>query len=110
MAEKLNKYVIELWHEAGVAQLGNASYRPAVSETHHLLPQLMDARGMRMLGTYHLDPQHRAYLIMEARSVEDVRDVLYLSKFMHWCDGRIYPATDLAERWFGEGLPPAVNA
>ena len=110
MAATLNIYVVELWHEAGIAQLGNATYRPAVNETHHLLPALLAERGIRMLGMYHLDPQHRAYLVMEAKSVEDVRDVLYLSKFMHWCDGRIYPATALGDMWFGEGLPPAVNA
>ena len=110
MTDQLKRYVVELWHEAAVSQLSNATYRPAVSETHHLLPKLMEERNMRMLGSYHLDPTHRAYLVMEARCVEDVSDVLYLSKFMHWCDGRIYPATELGDHWYGAGISPAVNA
>ena len=46
---------------------------------------------------YHLDPEHRSILIFEAKTVEDVRDVLYESGFMHWCDGRIFPTTPLSE-------------
>ena len=34
---------------------------------------------MKMIGAYHLDPEHRSILIFEAKSVEDVRDVLYES-------------------------------
>jgi hypothetical protein len=46
-----------------------------------------------MFGDYHLDPEHRS--ILEARSVEDVRDLLYESGFMGWCDGRMFPTTPL---------------
>ena len=65
--------------------------------THKKLPGLMEKRAMKMIGAYHLDPEHRSILIFEAKSVEDVRDVLYESGFMPWCDGRIFPTTPLAE-------------
>lgn len=94
---KINKYVVELWHEPGMSPLSNAASRRMANRTHELLPGLMEARGMTMIGAYHLDPEHRSILIFEAKTVEDVRDVLYESGFMHWCDGRIFPTTPLPE-------------
>jgi hypothetical protein len=93
----INKYVVELWHEPGISPLGNASYRKMANRTHEKLPGLMEQREMKMIGAYHLDPEHRAILIFEAKTVEDVRDVLYESGFMHWCNGRIFPTTPLSE-------------
>ena len=111
MSAGLYTYVVELKHDAGISRLGNAAYREVSSQTHALLPKLMAERGMKMLEMYHLDPQHRAYLILEARRVEDVRDVLYQSKFMHWCEGNIYPVTVMGETaWFDDGPEPGVNA
>ena len=93
----LNNYLIELWHEPGISPLGNLTYRKMAERTHKALPGLMEKRGMKVVGSYHLDPEHRAILIWQAKSVEDVRDVLYESGFMHYCDGRIYPTTPLGE-------------
>jgi len=93
----INKYVVELWHEPGISPLSNASSRKMANRTHEKLPGLMEKRGMKMIGAYHLDPEHRSILIFEAKTVEDVRDVLYESGFMHWCDGRIFPTTPLSE-------------
>src|SRR5690242_14029663 len=96
-AVKLNSYVIELWHEPGISPLGNVAYRKMAERTHKALPSLMEKRGMKVIGAYHLDPEHRSILIWQAKTVEDVRDVLYESGFMHWCDGRIFPTTPLPE-------------
>ena len=110
LTEKLNTYIVELKHDPGTSRLGNESYRQVSSEANARLPVLMAERGMKVLGNYHLDPQHRVYLLIEARTVEDVRDVLYKSKFIHYCDGQIYPATELGENmWFDDGEPPGVN-
>lgn len=53
---KLNKYVIELWHEPGISPLSNAAYRKKASNTHEVLPGLMEKRGMKMIGAYHRRP------------------------------------------------------
>ena len=99
-----NKYVVELWHEPGISPLSNAAYRKLANCTHESIPGLMEPRGMKMIGAYHLDPEHRAILIFEANTVEDVRDVLYESGFMGWCNGRIFPTTPLADmhKWATE--------
>jgi hypothetical protein len=97
LAMKINKYVVELWHEPGMSPLSNAASRRMSNHTHQVLPGLMEAREMKMVGAYHLDPEHRSILIFEAKTAEDVRDVLYESGFMHWCDGRIFPSTPLPE-------------
>jgi hypothetical protein len=68
-----------------------------VNRTLELPPGLMEARGMKMIGANHLDPEHRSILSSEAETVEDVRDVLYESGFIHGCDGRIFPTTPLPE-------------
>ncbi len=94
---KINKYVAELWHEPGMSPLSNPASRRMSNRTHEVLPGLMEKREMKMIGAYHLDPEHRSILIFEAQSVEDVRDVLYESGFVHWCDGRIFPTTPLPE-------------
>ncbi len=96
-SKKLNQYVVELWHEPGISPLSSMRHREMANHTHSVMPKLMKKRGMRMIGAYHLDPQHRVILVYEARSVEDVRDVLYESGFMHWCDGNIFPTTPLPE-------------
>lgn len=100
----MNNYIVELWHEPGISPLGNAVYREKANRTHAVLPGLLEKHSMTMTGAYHLDPEHRSILIFEAPSVEDVRDVLYESGFMHWCDGRIYPTTPLQEmhKWAAE--------
>lgn len=108
MTDKLNLYIAELWHQAGVSPLGNGAYRPVARESRALLPKLMAERGMKCLGIYRLDPTHRAMCIFEARSVEDVRDVLYKAKFMHWWEGQIFPATRLGEAHKTSGEIPAA--
>jgi hypothetical protein len=94
---QLNKYLVELWHEPGISPLSNPTYRKMSQRTHEKMPALMEKYGIKMLGDYHLDPEHRAILIFEAKSVEDVRDLLYESGFMGWCDGRIFPTTPLSQ-------------
>ena len=93
----LHKYLVELWHEPGISPLSNPTYRKMSQRTHEKLPGLMEKRGIKMIGDYHLDPEHRAILVFEARSVEDVRDLLYQSGFMGWCNGRIFPTTPLSQ-------------
>ena len=90
-------YIAELWHEPGISPLSNSEYRKKANRTHKLLPGLMRKKRIKMLGDWHLDPEHRSILIFQAPSVEAVRDLLYESGFMHWCDGRLYPATKLSE-------------
>ena len=90
-------YLVELWHEPGISPISNPRYRKMSERTHERMPALMAKRGIKMIGDYHLDPEHRAILIFEARSVEDVRDLLYESGFMGWCNGRIFPTTRLSE-------------
>ncbi len=110
MAEKSNIYVVEVWHEPGTSPLGNASYKPVRDWTHEAFPRMVAERGMTLRGMYHLDPQHRSYLIVEAKSVEAVCDVLTESKFMQWCDGRVYPALELGDdHWFTDGPAAGVN-
>jgi hypothetical protein len=92
-----NKYVVELWHEPGISPLSNPTYRELARKTHEGMPALMEKLGITMIGDYHLDPEHRSILIFEARSVEDVRDLLYQSGYMGWCDGRIFPTTPLSQ-------------
>ena len=91
------QYLVELWHAPHASPLSNAAVKQKAIDTHAALPVLMEAKGIRQTASYHLDPEHRAILIFEGPSVESVRDLLYESGFMHWCDGRVYPTTPLSE-------------
>jgi hypothetical protein len=92
-----NKYLVELWHEPGITPFSNPTYAKMAQRTHERMPALLAKYGIEMTGDYHLDPEHRAILIFEARSVEDVRDLLYESGYMGWCNGRIFPTTPLSQ-------------
>ena len=70
-------------------------------------PQLMKELGIRQIGDYHPDPEHRAIMIYEAPSVETLRDFLYLSGFCAYVNARIYPSRPLAEiaKWIDTEPP-----
>ena len=65
---KINKYVVELWHEPGISPLSNAASQKMANRTHEAVPGLMEQCGMKMIGAYHLDLEHRSILIFEATS------------------------------------------
>jgi muconolactone delta-isomerase len=93
----VNTYIAELYHDPHCSPLANAASRKKAREVRAALPALMKRRKVKLIGDWHLDPEHRAILIFEAPSVEAVRDVIYEAGYMHYCDGRIYPATPLSE-------------
>jgi len=92
-----HQYLVELWHEPGISPLSNPVYRKMSERTHAKTPAMCEKHGVKMIGAWHLDPEHRAILILEAQTVESVRDLLYESGYMGWCNGRIYPTTPLSE-------------
>ncbi len=93
----MGTYIAELYHDPQMSPLANAAVRKQAQRTGEALPGLMAEKDIRMIGDYHLDPEHRVILIFEAPSVETVRDLLYESGFMHFNNGRIYPASRLSE-------------
>ena len=90
-------YIAELWHGPEMSPLSNPRARAIANRAHERAPELMAKKGVKRLGAWHLDPEHRAILILEAPTVEAVRDLLYEAGYMAYCDGRIYPATPLAD-------------
>ena len=106
----MGTYIAELYHDPQMSPRANAAVREHARRTGQALPRLMEEKGITLIGDWHLDPEHRAILIFEAASVEDVRDVLYGSGFMHWCDGRIYPSTPLPDmhKWAVSQEPVAT--
>ena len=93
----MNTYVVELFHGPSMSPLANAAVRAHAKKVSAALPKIMEEKGIKLVGDYHLDPEHRLILIYEAPNVEAVRDMLYESGFMHYNEGRIYPASSLAE-------------
>ncbi len=93
----MGTYIAELYHDPQMSPRANAAVRKQAKRTGEALPRLMKEKDIKMIGDYHLDPEHRVILIFEAASVETVRDLLYDSGLMHYNDGRIYPASRLSE-------------
>ena len=106
--QAMHTYVVEMWHEVLASPLGNSKVREF---GHNVLrtraPKLMKELGIRQIGDYHLDPEHRAIMIYEAPSVEVLRDFLYRSGFCAYVNARIYPSRPLAEiaRWIDTEPP-----
>jgi hypothetical protein len=105
---EMHTYVVEMWHEVLASPLGNSKVHEFV---HNVLrkrsPQLMKELGIRQIGDYHLDPEHRAIMVYRAPSVETLRDFLYRSGFCAYVNSRIYPSRPLSElaKWI-ETEPP----
>jgi hypothetical protein len=90
-------YVAELWHGPEMSPLSNPVARALANRVQERLPGLLAAKGIKKIADWHLDPEHRAFVVLEAPSAEAVRDLLYESGLMGYCDGRIYPARPLSE-------------
>jgi hypothetical protein len=90
-------YVAELWHGPDMSPVSNPVARALANGVQERMPELLAKKGIKKIGDWHLDPEHRAFVVLEAPNVEVVRDLLYESGLMGYCDGRIYPARSLAE-------------
>jgi hypothetical protein len=103
-------YVAELWHGPDMSPLSNPTVRVMANRVHSRLPELLAKKGIKKLADWHLDPEHRAIIVLEAPNVEAVRDLLYESGLMGYCDGRIYPARPLSEvhKWAAAQEIPKV--
>ena len=93
----MGTYIAERYHDPQMSPWANAAVRKQAQRTGEALPGLMAEKDITMIGDYHLDPENREILIFEAPSVETVRDLLYESGFIHFNNGRIYPASRLSE-------------
>lgn len=45
----------------------------------------------------HLDPGHQVLMVLEAPSIEAVRDMIYELGFSEWNDTKVYPTTPVAD-------------
>lgn len=105
---EMHTYVVEMWHEVLASPLGNSKVREF---GHNVLrkraPQLMKELGIKQIGDYHLDPEHRAIMVYQAPSVETLRDFLYRSGFCAYVNARIYPSRPLSEiaKWIDTEPP-----
>ena len=91
------QYLAELSHTPTECPLSNKISRDLAKKALASVPALGQKHNVRPIATYHLDPEHRGIVIVDAPSVEAVRDLLFEAGFMHFCDGRIYPVTSLDE-------------
>ena len=48
---------------------------------------------LKVLQNLHLDPNHKALILFEARKAEDVRDFIAEAGFMHFCENEFYFVT-----------------
>ena len=91
------QYAILQSHPPDNCPMANAKVR-----AHALanLPQLDDkakAKGITITVNVHLDPAHKALMIMEGPSAEAVRDLIFEAGFMQFTDSELYLVTPLPE-------------
>ena len=91
------QYVIMLSHPPHLSPLSNKVTREMADKSYAQMPTLTEKHKVKVVAGYHLDPEHRAMVVVEAPSIEAVRDLLYEAGFMHWNDATIYPTTPLHE-------------
>ena len=91
------RYAILQSHPPDNCPLTNEKVRKFAMEHLPRLDEMARARGVTIIANDHLDPAHKAIMILEAPSAETVRDLVFEAGFMHFTEMEFYMVTPVAE-------------
>ena len=91
------QYAVIGSHPPDICPLSNKAVRAFAKKTYAQLPKLLKRYDTKLLLDIHLDPGHRAFMLLEAPNAEAVRDLLIVSGFAHFLDFQFYLVTPIKE-------------
>ncbi|MDA4130555.1 MAG: hypothetical protein OK457_07270 [Thaumarchaeota archaeon] len=90
-------YVVLSDHPPSNCPSSNKAAREFAMKTMGGMDKVMEKYKIKQNVALHLDPGHKVLLVLEAPSVEAVRDMIYELGYSEWNDTVVYPTTPVAE-------------
>ena len=89
------QYAVIGTHPPDNCPLTNKAVRAFAQKNSAQLPELAKKKGLKVLASLHLDPNHRAFIWFEAPTAEAVRDLLAEAGFLHYAELNFHLVTPL---------------
>ena len=91
------QYAVIQHHPANICPMTNKTVRNFAKEMFPKLPALGAKLGVKVVTNIHLDPDHKAFLLLYAKSAEAARDFLVQGGFAHFTEMNFYLVTPVEE-------------
>lgn len=91
------QYAVLQSHPPDDCPMTNKAVRAFMKKAFAKLPALKKKMGIKTVLDIHLDPAHKALLIVDAPSAEIVRDMLVQGGYMHFVQMELYLVSPISE-------------
>jgi hypothetical protein len=91
------RYAILQSHPPDNCPMTNRAVREFAMEHLPKIDEYASNHGVRVLAFDHLDPAHRALLLLEAPTAEAARDFVFDAGFVHFTEMEFFLVTPVAE-------------
>lgn len=81
---EMPRYGILQSHSPDICPITNKTVRDFAKKAFPKMDEVAKKHGVKVLSYDHLDPDHRAFMVLEAKSAEDARDFLFEAGFAHF--------------------------
>ncbi len=97
MSTTRRRYGLTMTHPPNICPLANKASREAAVAGWKQIPSVSQKYGVKVLSFDHFDPEHFIIGMIEADSIESVRDFAMEAGLMAWNDLKINPITPVSE-------------
>jgi hypothetical protein len=91
------QYAVIQSHEADICPMTNKRVREFAMKSFQGNDALAKKLGVKVLSELHLDPDHKAFILFEAKSAEAVRDYLVQGGYSHFSRLEFHLVTPISE-------------
>lgn len=102
------QYAVIQSHPPDNSPLTNKAVRAFCKKAYPQSKALAKRLGVKTLLDIHLDPNHKAFMLFEARTAETVRDFLVQAGYMHFVEIEFHLVTPIEELYKHIDEPPTV--
>ncbi len=101
------RYGILQRHSPDICPMANKTVREFAGKMFAKMDDYAKKHGVKVVSYDHLDPAHRAFMILEAPSAEAARDFLFEAGFVDFLELELYlltPVSDVLKN--ADKMPP----
>lgn len=103
------QYAVIQSHPPGNWPIASKAAREWANRQMPNMEKVASEHGVKLVTSYlHLDPSHKALLVLEAPNAESVRDFLVMAGFFHFTDMQLYLTTPVPELLKMTGNIPTI--
>jgi hypothetical protein len=97
MSTTRKRYELTMTHPPNICPIANKASREAAVAGWKQIPSVSQKYGVKVISFDHFDPEHFIVGMIEADSIEAVRDFAMEAGLMAWNDLKINPITPVSE-------------